>query len=64
MAWKKIGRDEPDRPAVHVAVSELRGSLEPFGVQIVNSPSMGWRLIDPNTEYRTDEAPVRRLSDA
>jgi DNA-binding winged helix-turn-helix (wHTH) protein len=63
-AWEEIGRDKPYRSALHEAVSELRGSLTPFGVRIQNSPSLGYRLIDPNSEYRADEAPVRRLSDA
>jgi hypothetical protein len=46
-AWGKLGRAEPERSALHEAVSELRGSLEPFGVRIENSPGLGWKLIDP-----------------
>jgi DNA-binding winged helix-turn-helix (wHTH) protein len=53
-AWEKTGRAKPDRSALHVAVSELRGSLKPFGVRIENSPSLGYKLIDPNSEYRAD----------
>jgi DNA-binding winged helix-turn-helix (wHTH) protein len=63
-AWEESRRDTPNRAALHVAVSELRRSLAPFGVRIENSPSLGYRLIDPNSKDRTDEAPVQRLSDA
>jgi hypothetical protein len=42
-AWEKVDRDKPGRSTLYVAVSELRGSLEPFGVRIENSPSLGYR---------------------